>query len=459
MRTGEVFSEGLGHLRLDAKFHLDEGQIAFDRVMSGRWKLTTPANEFGEGAIWSPNRFARVYAESRKHGKPILLPYDVFRFLPSSENYLSRSQVAVYDDLRLSRGWLLMTCSGRNLGPVAFVDRYCEQFVLSHDMIRVAAPLDSKLLYFAAFLLTSVGQALVRRDNHGSVIDHISPPHVAAMRYPLVESGLRLKVVGLLRKGFKRREKAREVLQETKAAFLDASGLGPGRMRLHKADRARRFSIELSALDDRIDAEPHAPLYSAYRRRVLRKANGVPLSDIAHVFKPPGRYKTLYVDDAEYGVPLMSGRHISQYLPIGMKYMSPAAFSEPERYCIKAGTVLLTADGRAEKNLADTVLITSDRSGWMASGHVHRLLPRQGVKPGLVYLAASCDPVQAQLKALATGSVVDALSESDVGSVLVPIPDDIDVLAKDASRAWALFSKAKEAEEEAIELLEAELLG
>lgn len=444
--------------RFDAKFHLDEGNAAFRRVQAGKWPLTTPADQFGSDCIWSPNRFARVYAAGPEHGKPILVPYDVFRFLPFSEDYLSRSQVAVYPKLELSRGWLLTTCSGRNLGPVTLVDNYCARFVLSHDMIRVAADLDDHLFYFTGFLKTSVGQALLRRDKNGSVIDHTSPQHVAGMSYPLVGKVLMRKVAAMVRESFEKRERARESLRTVRESFLEASGLAQHQIRVKKSDRARRFSTRRREVVDRFDAEPFAPMYEAYRKRIHRRANGTLLQDIAEVIKPAGRYKTIYVDAPSYGIPLLSGRQIAQYRPIGLKHMSPAAFKDPDQYRVREGMILTTADGRAQQNLADTVMVTRDRDGWMASGHVHRLQPRRGVAAGLVYLAVSCPPVQAQLKALATGSVVDALSVPDVESVIVPVPDGAEELGQRATQAWKLFAEAKEAEDTATRLLEAELL-
>lgn len=141
--------------------------------------------------------------------------------------------------------------------------------------------------------------------------------------------------------------------------------------------------------------------------------------------------------------------------------MSLSAFKNPDQFRLQPGTTLLTADGRAEENLADCALVTPDRAGWGASGHVHRVTPRAGINPGLVYLACSCAPVQAQLKALATGSVVDALSDVDVGSVTVPFEDSPAALklGKAAELAWQHFADAASAEETAICALEAEFRG
>lgn len=185
------------------------------------------------------------------------------------------------------------------------------------------------------------------------------------------------------------------------------------------------------------------------------------MSDIATVLKPTGRYKTNYVDDPRYGVAMMNGRQISQYRAIALRWMSLSAFKNPDQFRLQPGTTLLTADGRAEENLADCALVTQDRAGWGASGHVHRVSPRAGVSAGLVYLACSCAPAQAQLKALATGSVVDALSGDDVASVMVPYEDSAAALklGNAAEQAWQFFADAITAEETAIAALETEFRG
>ena len=82
----------------------------------------------------------------------------------------------------------------------------------------------------------------------------------------------------------------------------------------------------------------------------------------------------------------------------------------------------------------------------------------KAIPDGKVYLACACAPVQAQLKALATGSVVDALSDTDVASVTVPYAESATAieLGTTAQQAWQLFADAATAEAEAIGALEAE---
>ena len=451
----------VGSLRFDAKFHLSRQTPLLQQLDSSRWPTTTVGETFGSTTVWMPNRFARVWAASEEFGKPLLVPYDAFRYMPWSRSYLSKSQVAEYGQAEVKRGTILIVRSGRNCGPVTMVDSFVAKFAMSDDMLRLTGlPLSDDAFYFYAFLATPTGQETVRRDRNGSVIDHLGPEQIAALSYPVVEEPLRSQVVKLFREGFEKREKARLLLATTQQAYLEHFGLDKVEVGFDAAALTRRFTVTRGALADRLDAEPRAPRYAAWRDKIAA-AGGCVLSDIATVFKPASRYKTNYVDDPQYGVAMMNGRQISQYRAIALRWMSLSAFKNPDQFRLQPGTTLLTADGRAEENLADCALVTQDRAGWAASGHVHRVTPRAGINPGLVYLGCSCAPVQAQVKALATGSVVDALSDVDVASVVVPFEDSPAALklGKTAELAWKHFADAATSEEAAIAALEAEFRG
>ncbi|MCC8446374.1 hypothetical protein [Xanthomonas translucens] len=442
----------VGTLRFDSKFHLSRDNPILQDLRSAGWPMVTIAEVFGRENVWTGNIFARVYASDPNCGKPLLVPYDLFRYIPWSDKILSRTQVTQFEKLEIQRGWLFLVCSGRNLGPVTIADEFCERFTMSHDMVRIAVEPSAQLFYLAAFLSTSHGQAAVRTDMNGSVIDHTDAKQVAALRYPLVDEPTRERCANLFESAFLKREEARLKLSEARteyAKLFDFDGLSAS------ASRQRRYATARSLLADRLDAEPRAPYYEAVRSWLTARG-GVRLNDVARVCKPGSRYKTNYVEDSAHGIRMMNGRQVAQYRPIALKLMNLSAFRDASQFKLKRGMTLLTADGRAEENLADCVMIAKDRDGWGASGHVHRVVPKNDTHPGLVYLACSSAPVQAQLKALATGSVVDALSESDVGSVVVPYGTTgrLVELGDQAVMCWDLFGEAIKLEEQATALLE-----
>jgi hypothetical protein len=350
--------------------------------------------------------------------------------------------------------------SGRNLGPVAMVDRFLERFTISDDMIRISLPATDELLYFYALMNTKTGQALIRRDRNGSVIDHLGPKQVAALQYPMVGKGLKQRCIDAFRRGLELREKARLGIDRLADEFMRHTELSVKQMGLKPGDRDRRFGITRSAITDRLDSEPFAPLYRAYGKRIGASRGATQISELADIVHL-GRKTTLHVADERFGVKILSGRQVAQYKTIGLKIVSHKAWDDLDDYLIDENTVVLTCDGRAEENLADCALIRSDRAKWAATEHIIRLVPKKGIHPGLLYLACACHPVQQILKSMATGSVVDAIRPPHISPLTIPFPTDPKAreLGDEAVEAWDLFAEASKVETTAGDALEAEFMG
>ena len=163
MRVATVAARDVGAaLRFDSKFHLSRNNPLLQQLSQAKLPMFSVEQLVRAEAVWCGNIFTRVYASDEAHGKPLLAPYDVFRYLPWSDKILSRAEVPQFDRLQIRRGSILLVCSGRNLGPATIADSFCEQFVMSHDMIRIDGGLSDESIYVAAFLNTAYGQALVR---------------------------------------------------------------------------------------------------------------------------------------------------------------------------------------------------------------------------------------------------------------------------------------------------------
>jgi hypothetical protein len=80
-------------------------------------------------------------------------------------------------------------------------------------------------------------------------------------------------------------------------------------------------------------------------------------------------------------------------------------------------------------------------------------MPKKGIHPGLLYLLCASDIVQKQVKALASGSVIDAICEEDVGSVWVNYPkgDASEKIGDDVVAAWGEFAEATRIENDAAQ--------
>jgi hypothetical protein len=120
------------------------------------------------------------------------------------------------------------------------------------------------------------------------------------------------------------------------------------------------------------------------------------------------------------------------------------------------GTIVYQADGRAEEGLGTPSVVTAARAGWLASGHVGRLVAREGQRWGAVYLGLASRQGQSQIRAAASGSVVDSTFPADMEAILVPPVTP--AMASSAERAWSAIAAADDLERRATELVESSLV-
>lgn len=199
----------------------------------------------------------------------------------------------------------------------------------------------------------------------------------------------------------------------------------------------------------RIDAAFYDPFTKDARER-LRQAGGVFLEEVADVVKPSGRYKTNYVE-SDYGTPLISGRQLLQNQVVGMKYLPYSYDTSFSKFKLCSDYIAYPADGRVEGRLGDPVLIPPSRNGWYASGHVGRVVAKEGIHAGYIFLAMAHPAVQAQMHATACGSVVDAVYPEYVEKIIVP--PLVDFPYDEVVKAWYLFDDAEENKNKACAII------
>jgi len=433
--------------RMDAYFFTAPGVAASERLAMLEATGMNTVRLGDVARVWDPPRFARAWAALAEPGIPYLRPYDVFEFLPTAADRLSIGHNRDVDALRPSPGTLLQTCSGRNLGPCTYADDYIAQFALSHDMIRIEIPDLHVRAYALVFLKTPTGQALLRRGKSGSVIDHLTTSDVAALPVPLLPTEIRRSIVDQAEQSIAAAAEARRRLVALLAAQENALPM-PAR-RAHLQDG---WTLPASSVRDRLDAAYYDPLVATAGAQVA-SAGGTRCGDVARASLPL-RYKRYYVS-SEHGRPILSGRQLLQLEPVNLRHVSDRSFRQPGNYVIRSGMTILGADGRAEGNQGAAALVTANRAGWLASNHVMRLAPHEGVRPGALWLAIAARQSRAQINALSFGSVVDQINPGDIEEIILPPIDG--AAAEEAEDAWELSAEAGSAMSRAISMLEIQL--
>lgn len=148
-------------------------------------------------------------------------------------------------------------------------------------------------------------------------------------------------------------------------------------------------------------------------------------------------------------------RQILQWYPIALKFVAAISFRDVEPYRLAPGSIVYQADGRAEEGLGTPSVVTRAREGWLASGHVGRLVARERVQWGALYLGMVTRQSQAQIRASASRSVVDSTFVGDMQVVVAPPVTP--VMASSVERAWNAIAAADELERTATQEFEASL--
>lgn len=213
-----IGSDEESECRLDAHFH---NTIATEAIANIQ-KCPTQKRTVREltDRVFFCNRFTRTFVEA-EHGIPYLAGKNIVQVRPRIEHFLSLTQTKEMEDYKLSKEWILLTCSG-TLGRTCFVWRNFETFVATHDLIRVVAnktEVDPGYLY--AYLSSPYGYHQILRFSHGSVVDHVTPEQVAKVIVALPSESLQKEVGDVVRGAYEKRAEALRLEDEAQRILVD----------------------------------------------------------------------------------------------------------------------------------------------------------------------------------------------------------------------------------------------
>ena len=204
-----------GDLRLEASVYATEAEKA---------KLTVINNKFGvislAELIYTNHcpRFKRVFVD--KSDLPIYQPSQIKELNPSHAAYISDKTSTDLDALRVKKGQILMTCSG-TVGKVTLVSNTMDNYIFSHDLLRINVKNERDIGYLYTYFLTELGRLIVSANNYGAVIKHIEPSHLLSVPVPNAPLLIRKLCNEKIEESFRLRdlsnnllEKANKILKE-----------------------------------------------------------------------------------------------------------------------------------------------------------------------------------------------------------------------------------------------------
>lgn len=206
--------------RLDAHFYNPIAKKAVDNIH----KFSNKSYELGQSEITSKifylNRFSRIFV-NEEYGIPYLAGKDIIKIRPNDISYLSKSETYSLNDYKLEKGWILLTCSG-TLGRTCLIWNNYENWVGTHDLIRIVATDEFDSGYLTAFLSSKYGYHQVLRFKHGAVIDHLTPEQVSQILIPIPEDSQVKEIGDLVRKAYDLRAEAIQLEDEAQDLLTKA---------------------------------------------------------------------------------------------------------------------------------------------------------------------------------------------------------------------------------------------
>ena len=456
-----------GEQRFDARYYSMESQKA-SAILESTGLALRPLVDVTD-SIHLPKQFKRVYVRDKSKGVPLLTPSETLEFRPSTENYLIRS-IVNDRNLLIEEGWMLLTCSG-TVGRGSIVGDRLKRFAVSHDMIRIIPTDEMPVGYIYTFMQSWIGQALITKDQYGSTVKHLEAHHVADIPVPMISGDEQQYFHSLIDQVYSDRDDANHLLDDAERQLYIQLGLvdfeadevgyiPPSAERIEApyykvaGMTLKVFDTAVNNLHDRFDASFHIPL-AREAVNLLKEHCPYPvvqLAQLASDISVPPRFKRIYVNGPEHGVPFMQGVHVSQSVYHNLQYLSRSNTKNIEKWAIHKSQVLVTCSG----TIGRIGIVTDKTNGWTATQHILRITANEEINPGYIAAFLMSPYGQCQLRSKEYGAVVNELTESDTASIMIPCPPKSiqDKIGNKIIEAFEKIGRAATLEEDAIHELE-----
>jgi type I restriction enzyme, S subunit len=445
--------------RLEATVFNLEGKHAREIIAQCKWENVPLSGPNGLLATaYTGGRFKRIWLESSDF--PIYQPSSITDLKPTPDGFLSRITKTDLDALRVSKGQLLLTCSG-TIGKLALVSATLENKIFSHDLIRMNVRKSEDIGFIYTYLRSKIGNTILQTNNYGAVIQHIEPEHLINIPIPNPPEKIKLQINDLIMHSFLLRDASNDLIDQAMILLTIALKLPPIHefitTKFDNSADVHNYSVKLSKLFGRLDGSYHVPIVTAITKHLAKYAAELITVGDKRVSKKiilPGRFKRVYVDEGQ-GRVFFGGKQLYELDPSNKKYLSISKHSNriKNELEITENTILITRSGTIGKiNIAP-----KHWEHWIASDHIIRVLPIDDSIAGYLYIFLASEYGYQLITRFTYGSVVDEIDDNHVSQIPFPILKDVDTQAEInhlALEANELRYQAYQLEQEAMQVMD-----
>lgn len=448
--------------RLEASVYDVEAKQAREIIANGKFSLTTLGGADGMTTSYTGARFKRIWVE--KSDYPIYQPSTIMDIKPSPDGYISSATDTNIDALRVTKGQVLMTCSG-TIGKVAFVSDTMDNLIFSHDLLRINCKKPSDAGYVYAYLKSKVGNKILLTNSYGAVITHVEPEHLATVPVPNAPNAVKLKISNLVIRSYALRDESNALIDEATQLLIDELNLPPIEdfdVDYFKKDaQVDTFSIKLSDMEYRLDASYHAPIVNAITEHLAKYSEEVTTIADKRISKSiilPGRFKRVYVEEGQ-GRVFIGGKQLWELDPCNKKYLSLSQHGEriEKQLELHENMTLITCSGTIGK----VALVGKHWENWAANQHIIRVVPTDDSIAGYLNIFLASDYGHHLITRYTYGAVIDEIDDTHVSKIPIPLLKNHDIQSRINALALEANEKRYEAyrlEQKALEIMDKEVI-
>ena len=435
--------------RLDAPFYLNDAVAYYSGLKKCPYELTSVAAE--SSRVFFGNIFSRNFVKDEERGVPYLRASEIQKAdLDSGGLYISKKQADKLSYLRLKRGWILVTCSG-SLGNCVLADARFEQFIATHDLIRIVPEknkLESGALY--AFLASRYGYATLTHSQYGSVILHTNPEQVGGIQIPVFPGAFQKRIHKLITESARLREEADAALKESLKLFEDASGEHGFP---HETLTRRATYRSICASRRRMDAQYQLGMQRVAAAKQSGGCEQVRIGDVAKRIFLAQRGRRTYVKN---GLPFLSSSDMMLFNAKRSSKPISKATVGIDSMIVHENDILISCDG----TVGNVIIVGHDLSGAAVSHHALRVVVDcDKMSPCYVFAYFKTALARRTIESSAYGSVIVTINADYIADMTIPM-----LPRKTYDRIVSLISDYKDKlataadlENEAIGAVEAEI--
>lgn len=404
--------------RLEASVFDVEAKYVREILKNGKYPLTTVCGETGLANAYTCARFKRIWV--KKSNFPIYQPSSILDINPTPDGYISSKTKVDIDSLRVSKGQILMTCSG-TIGKIAYVSDTLDNLIFSHDLLRITCKnlIDAGYLY--TYFKSYIGQKILTTSQYGAVISHIEPEHLLSVPIPNADISIKTLINKLIVASFSLRDKSNELINIATQKLINELQLPSIDEMITKNNVANTFSVKLSNLSGRADASYHVPAVNAIVKHLKKYALELTTIGNKRISKEiilAGIFKRTYVEEG-YGYPFFGGKEITQLNPKAEKFLSKKIHKERYEKELKVteNTILVTDRG----TIGTIALVPKHWDGYAVSQNVLKIIPASKNIAGYIYIFLNSEWGTVLVRRQTYGSVVDMIDNNSLASVEIPL--------------------------------------